>query len=61
MGPYRCSCSQIHVGHAPGAKKALWDYLEALAWMREFAYDNDPKWRNYPEGRFGPIEQWKLP
>lgn len=61
MAPYRCSCSQIHVGHAPGAKKALWDYLEDLAWMREFAPDDAPGWGYYPEGRYGPIEQWKLP
>lgn len=61
IGPYRCSCQQIHIGHAPGAKQARLDYLEDLQWMREFAWDDDPLWPQYPEGRYGPIEQWKLP
>jgi hypothetical protein len=61
IGPYRCSCQQIHIGHAPGAKQARLHYLEGLQWMREFAWDDDPLWPQYPEGRYGPIEQWKLP
>lgn len=61
IAPYRCSCGRIHIGNAPGAKQARWDYLEGLAWMREFAYDGDPGWMEYPEGRYGPIERWKLP
>jgi hypothetical protein len=60
IGPYRCSCSRIHIGHAPGVKQARWDYLEDLAWMREFASDDDPLWAKYPEGRCGPVEQWKM-
>jgi hypothetical protein len=61
IGPYRCSCGRIHIGNAPGAKQGRWDYLEGLAWMREFADADDPGWSNYPEGRYGPIEQSKLP
>lgn len=61
IGPYRCSCTAIHIGHAPGAKQARWDYLEDLAWMREFAQDDDPLWAQYQEGRYGPIEKWKIP
>jgi hypothetical protein len=61
IGPYRCSCSKIHIGHAPGAKQARLDYLEDLQWMREFAWDDDPMWAQYPEGRYGPVEKWRMP